>query len=95
LDGVKYHHVFDLEVGYASVPVEFKDEFTRIIHEMLLVAGSVGMQLSSNEKGSGRDKEDQRMSQETAVLDTVQPVFGWWIFEKMEPKGRIGHARII
>jgi len=95
LDGVKYHYVSGLEVEYASVPVKFQDIATGTTHEMLFVAGSVGMQLSSSEECFGRDKGNQIISKKDRVFNTVQPVSGWWIFEKMELKRRIEYPRII
>ncbi len=67
LDGVKYHKVDtqDIAPGWVSVPVKVDDNGT--IHDTRMAAGSVGVKVTSSEKGD--------------VLDTVQPVSGWWIFE--------------
>jgi hypothetical protein len=96
LDGVKYHHVYDISVGYASVPIIFQDLSTGVTHELLLVAGSVGVQVSSSGKDSGQDMEDKNpFGKGRAVLDTVQPVSGWWIFEKQEVTRQILPPHII
>jgi hypothetical protein len=109
LDGVKFHHVSDITVGYTSVPILFQDVSTGLEYGLLLVAGSVGVKATSSQKNpepkegvmSGRAKpvlerfQPALSTKERPVLDTVQPVSGWWIFEKQEPTRRILSDQII
>jgi hypothetical protein len=95
IDGVKYHHVYDIEVGYASAPIIFQDLSTGITHELLLVAGSVGVQVTSSVESSRQEEKSQMVPKGKAILDTVQPVSGWWIFEKQDVTRRILPLHII
>jgi hypothetical protein len=82
LDGITFHRVSAVPAGLANVPVMFKDLATNVTTEMLLVAGSVGVQLgASGAKGIGGP-----------VMDTLQPAVGWWVVEKQEihERRRIG-----
>jgi hypothetical protein len=60
----------DVPAGWTSVPVELDDD--GVITNAAMVAGSVGMRISS----SGTKLE----SGQTGV-DTVQPTSGWWMYE--------------
>jgi hypothetical protein len=76
LDGAYYHCIDCDKVprGVASVPVQLIDDL--ITYESMMVAGSVGMRISSSGEllhGKG----------ETG-LDTVQPESGWWIYQNNE-----------
>jgi Domain of unknown function (DUF4419) len=78
LDGAHYHHIESKDVprGFASVPVELRDEF--IIYPSMMVAGSVGVRISSSgELLHGKDGTG---------LDTLQPESGWWMYEKTAEK---------
>ena len=57
--------------GYGSVPVKVDDHGEEI--ETVMVAGSVGSESSS----SGKEMEGVGVDS-----DTMQPVSGWWMFEK-------------
>jgi len=85
LGGVRYH-VVDLEdvpQGYAAVPVEVNDNGK--IYSTRMVAGSVGIRLSS----SGEPLDGQ----ERTGMDTMQPLSGWWMYEKAEASpGEQGEA---
>jgi hypothetical protein len=76
LDGAKFHGVntHDIPSGFASVPVEIDD--TRVLYHATLVAGSVGLTISSSGQMLDGGKEPG--------LDTVQPVSGWRIYEKKD-----------
>ena len=58
--------------GWASVPVELYELGNTT--NAAMVAGSVGMRISSSGTGVGPD------SKETG-LDTIQPASGWWMYE--------------
>jgi hypothetical protein len=79
LDGKKFHCVStkDVPPGFASVPVEIDDNGIRIHTRM--VAGSVGLRVSS----SGELLEGKNGKRE-AGLDTLQPESGWWIYERID-----------
>jgi hypothetical protein len=85
LDGAKFHRVdtYDLPSGFASVPVEIDD--MGVLYHAILVAGSVGLKISS----SGETLEGKKKP----GSDTVQPVSGWWIYEKKDDgeKGEDGN----
>lgn len=58
--------------GFTSVPVELRDDL--ITYPSMMVAGSVGVRISSSEELlHGKDETG---------LDTVQPESGWWIYEQ-------------
>ena len=75
LDGVAFNRVFieSIPQGYGSVPVKVDHHGEEI--ETVMVAGSVGIESSS----SGKEMEEGRVGS-----DTMQPVSGWWMFEKNE-----------
>lgn len=72
LDGVPYHRVdtLDLPPGYAEVDVKLDDNGK--MFETIMVAGLVGIHVSS----SGKETEEH-----SGKDDTMQPVAGWWLFE--------------
>lgn len=76
LNGARYHRIEtdDVPAGWTSVPVELDDDGN--ITNAAMVAGSVGMRISSSglELHSGNG--------ETGI-DTVQPASGWWMYETM------------
>lgn len=74
LDGAKYYNISspDVPSGYLTVPVKVDDNGDEFDAEM--VAGSVGMICSS----SGDEDEEGLVG-----LDTVEPMSGWWIYEKI------------
>jgi hypothetical protein len=76
LDGAKFHRVntHDIHPGFASVPVEIDD--MGVLYHAMLVAGSVGLRASSSGQMLEGGKEPG--------IDTVQPVSGWWIYEKKD-----------
>lgn len=71
-----YHRINNGDVSkvFSSVPLKMKDN--GIEYDTMMVAGTVGMRISS----SG---ELFHGSEETG-LDTLQPETGWWIYEKNE-----------
>lgn len=62
----------DVPAGWTSVPVEL-DSDGHIINAAM-VAGSVGMQISSSGKALHIGKGE-------IGVDTVQPLSGWWMYE--------------
>ena len=67
-------HTIDVDkvpAGYASVPVKVDDN--GYVFDATMIAGSVGLKATS----SGKELENAR-----AGLDTLQPVSGWWMYEK-------------
>lgn len=76
LDGAIYHSIDceDVPRGVASVPVKLIDDL--ITYDSMMVAGSVGIRISS----SGELLHEK----EETGLDTLQPESGWWIYEKNE-----------
>lgn len=62
----------DVPAGWASVPVILDDNGH--ITNAIMVAGSIGMQVSSSGKelhsGNGE-----------VGIDTIQPLSGWWMYE--------------
>ncbi|KAJ7214948.1 hypothetical protein GGX14DRAFT_696552 [Mycena pura] len=70
LEGTSYHHLDTSKVpdGYAEVDVVVEDE-KGVKTECTVVAGLVGMQVSSS--GAAKEKDD-----------TLRPVAGWWAFSK-------------
>ena len=98
LDGALYHRV-DMRyipVGYASVPVKVDDN--GVLHETIMVAGSVGIRawssgqtLEQPESGyrvSDRNAQEQSSGTDTLTvgLDSIQPLSGWWMFRKLDEK---------
>ena len=93
LSGVPYHRIESDEIppGYVCVPVKVDDN--GVMHETMMVAGSIGVKLTSSGKPlAQRPKpyathvtEDQAQPStaqpDRAGLDTLQPVTGWFIFE--------------
>ena len=73
LNGKQYPRVEtgDVPSGYSSVPVIVVDGGVEF--DTVMVAGSVGIRQS----GSGQEVEGRG----TALVDTLQPETGWWIFE--------------
>jgi Domain of unknown function (DUF4419) len=78
LDGAKFHRVDtrDIPSGFASALVEIDD--MGVLYHAILVAGSVGLRVSSSGQMLEGGKEPR--------LDTVQPVSGWWIYEKKDDR---------
>jgi hypothetical protein len=78
LDDVLYHRIesTDIPPGYALVPVKVEDE--KIIYDTHMIAGSVGISLSSS---GGVMKSPRGKGAGAVGLDTMQPASGWWIFE--------------
>ncbi|GAB7343289.1 hypothetical protein MBLNU457_1343t1 [Dothideomycetes sp. NU457] len=74
LDGVRYHVISGGGVpsGYLSVPAKINDNGREFKAE--LFAGSVGMKCTSSEQ----------QSTAAAAIDTVSPLTGWWVYEKLE-----------
>ncbi|CAM6084378.1 unnamed protein product [Calypogeia fissa] len=73
MDGVDYHRVEtgDIAASYAEVDVKLNDNGVEF--KTVMVAGLVGMEItSSGVKGKDHEGKD----------DTVQPVAGWWLFEE-------------
>ena len=79
LDGVVYNAVKSGAVpsGWTKVPVKINDNGHKL--EAVMIAGSVGINCSS----SGTELADG-----TVGLDSMSPETGWWIFEKVPPRGR-------
>ena len=75
LDGVAFNRVYmeSIPQGYGSMSVKVDDHGEEI--ETVMVAGSVGIECLS----SGKEIEGGGVGS-----DTVQPVSGWWMFEKNE-----------
>lgn len=98
LDGILFHRINtnDIPSGFASVPVTVDDNGT--IHETIMVAGSVGIQATSSGKmldtgylhqrlrrgGGGQLQQIEHVSSplEPPGLDWLQPLSGWWMFER-------------
>lgn len=73
LDGIPYHRVdtSNIPPGYLEVDVLVDDNGTEF--DTLMVAGQIGMRVSSSgDKGLSAG----------GLQDTVAPVAGWWIFTK-------------
>ena len=108
LDGATYHRVDASKVppGYSSVPVLI-DEYGKHVPAMM-VAGSVGIGCTSSgqqiEQGGMRSSRGGRggtrggrggmsgMNSDGTGLDTVQPVAGWWMFERKESQEGLGDS---
>jgi Domain of unknown function (DUF4419) len=76
LDDARYHCIetTDVPPGWASVPVKLDDDGN--ITWTVMVAGSVGMKVTS----SGKDLHER--PGETG-LDTLSVESGWWMYEKL------------
>ncbi|KAF8209137.1 hypothetical protein K438DRAFT_1960868 [Mycena galopus ATCC 62051] len=89
LDGAPFRRLHSALVppGYGEVDVLLIDDVEGECFECAMVAGSIGMRVSS----SG----DRSLSPEGAD-DTVQPLVGWWLFVKdetdMEQRARNAYA---
>jgi hypothetical protein len=97
VDGTTYHRIDtkDIPNGYVSVPVTVDDNGTEIKTRM--VAGSVGIAVSSSgEKLDISNRRQLRVQEESegsqlkkvvpdpgdvTGLDSLQPVSGWWMYE--------------
>ena len=85
LDGVQYPAVDSDKIpsGYASVPVTVDDNGKK--YHTVMVAGSVGWRVTSSEVN--RATRD-------AKLDSLQPVSGWWIFERKTKETIVEDRRV-
>lgn len=92
LDGTLFHKVNtkDIPDAFVSVPVKIDDNGD--IHYTRMVAGSVGIQVSSSGETvearpvfqrPGNGAEEQK-PEDKPGLDTLQPVSGWWMYELVE-----------
>ncbi|OQV19509.1 hypothetical protein BV898_06497 [Hypsibius exemplaris] len=75
LDGVKFHRLDtnDIPAAYAQVDVKLDDNGQEF--DTLMVAGMVGYRVSDSGKtADGHEGKN----------DSLQPVAGWWIFDKAE-----------
>ncbi|CAM6123541.1 unnamed protein product [Calypogeia fissa] len=73
MDGIKYHRVEtgDIPAAYAEVGVKLNDNGVEF--QTIMVAGLVGMELTSScVKSKDHEGKD----------DTVKLVVGWWLFEE-------------
>lgn len=99
LDGAAYHYLNtnDIPTGQASVPVTLDDNGQ--LFNTMLVAGSVGYQVSSSGEpaevhrqplaptmaGEGVAHSAHHQQDKMRIgLDSLQPVSGWWMFAKQE-----------
>ncbi|KAM5351197.1 hypothetical protein ACJ41O_003920 [Fusarium nematophilum] len=87
VDGVKFHPVSTEKIpgGFTSVPVKVNDHGLEFTTRM--VAGSVGIRVSSSPPESSLDEGPSIESQaleSREKLDSIQPVSGWWIYELKE-----------
>lgn len=78
--GTKFHQMDmkKIPAGSASVPVNLLDMGSD--WKARLTAGSVGMAVTSSESHVG-DEGVQRTKEEEPVLDTLQPVSGWFLYK--------------
>ncbi|KAI8965008.1 hypothetical protein F5Y11DRAFT_314353 [Daldinia sp. FL1419] len=88
LDGTLFHTIdmADIPDAFSSVPMTVDDNGT--IHETRLVAGSIGMAVSTSgefieSKSSYFRTGKPEISNETGP-DTLQPVSGWWMYELLD-----------
>ncbi|KAF3070595.1 hypothetical protein GL218_00096 [Daldinia childiae] len=88
LDGTVFHIIdmADIPDAFASVPVTVNDN--GVIHETRLVAGSIGMAVSSSgelvELESSYFMNGRTELSDKTGPDTLQPVSGWWMYELVE-----------
>ena len=80
LDDVIYHVIKSKNVplGYSTVPVKVDDNGDEF--SAMMIAGSVGIGCTSSDG-------------EVTTLDTVQPVTGWWMFEKKSEEELAAEAK--
>jgi Domain of unknown function (DUF4419) len=87
LDGTVYHRlsISSIPRGSAAVPVTLVD-LARREYPTRMVAGSVGIQAQDRGQGISRAAETNGTLgvHFAPVLDTIQPVSGWWMFFTME-----------
>ena len=76
LDEARYHRIErkDVPPGWASVPVTLDDQVKGEKTYCVLVAGHVGMKLTSS--GKNLHAKDG-----VTGLDIISPVSGWWMYE--------------
>lgn len=74
--------VDDIPKGYATVPVKVNDRGHK--YEATMVAGSVGITARGPSAASPASAEGSQSNSSTddgtVVLDTVQPLSGWWMY---------------
>lgn len=84
LDGVLFHCVDtnDIPCTMVSVPVKINDNL-----DAKIMAGIAGTKVtSSGQMIDGTDDDDiDHILPEQAVLDSIQPASGWWIYEPEGP----------
>jgi len=68
----------DIPPGFASVPITVVDNGKKI--NAVMVAGLVGIQARSS--GAILDETEE------TGLDSIQPLSGWWMYEKKREKGK-------
>ncbi|KAI9373943.1 hypothetical protein BJX61DRAFT_500959 [Aspergillus egyptiacus] len=95
----------DVPSGFASVPVTVNDNGT--VHETMMLAGLVGIQATSTgatleRNGADMHRRGLNATAEAAGnsaanptaetgLDSIQPVAGWWMYEKANGKRKFFH----
>ncbi|KAI0545503.1 hypothetical protein F4679DRAFT_463462 [Xylaria curta] len=88
LDGVLFHRVNtkDIPEAFVSVPVKVNDN--GVIHHTRMVAGLVGIEVSSS--GEFHDESSRHEGPastlgtkvgETTDLDSIRPFSGWWMYK--------------
>ncbi|KAF5858774.1 hypothetical protein ETB97_003776 [Aspergillus alliaceus] len=94
----------DILCGFASAPVKVNDNGDE--YETAMVAGLVGIRATSsgaplaapnredNLEGSDIHPQDSQSSQQTVSLDSIQPVSGWWMYEKEDVKAEEEQQRV-
>ncbi|PLN82437.1 hypothetical protein BDW42DRAFT_166821 [Aspergillus taichungensis] len=73
----------DVPSGYASVPVTVDDNGK--IYDAMMLAGLVGIQATSSRTmldGTSDRGNSRSPPTEEAGLDSIQPLSGWWMYEK-------------
>lgn len=95
LSGVLYHRIHEQSIppGFVSLPVKVNESWYGDGYEAEIIAGSVGMQVtSSGELGVAEPAPDDGFTAEANLeieptlvgLESVQPVSGWFMF-KVKP----------